>query len=251
MRKRTRPAHSRESVRCIGLVRPLESLLHVASSCVRRAVLTGTPVHNNLHELWALLHWLHAPMFTPTTERAFRESFDLTRGTYNVPFLAAAKALLGKLMLRRIKANVTLDVPPRQETTVFIPLSEAQRFWTYRLLTRMDGADLAGVFDDASTYVATHGEPEASASARPSVGASLGDGQDDAISAGPSRSASFTALASSFASAASISNRSVGAGSLDEGRAEVRANMRRQVTTTGAANRKMRLLFPRAPLKSE
>jgi hypothetical protein len=49
-------------------------------------------------------------------------------------------------MLRRTKATVEMTVPPREELTVFIPLTEAQRFWTYRLLTRMDTMDLKSIF---------------------------------------------------------------------------------------------------------
>lgn len=49
-------------------------------------------------------------------------------------------------MLRRTKASVETTVPPREELTVFIPLTEAQRFWTYRLLTRMDTVELKSIF---------------------------------------------------------------------------------------------------------
>ena len=49
-------------------------------------------------------------------------------------------------MLRRTKASVEMTVPPREELTIFIPLTEAQRFWTYRLLTRMDTVDLKSIF---------------------------------------------------------------------------------------------------------
>jgi len=49
-------------------------------------------------------------------------------------------------MLRRTKATVESSVPPKEELTVFIPLTEAQRFWTYRLLTRVDTMDLKSIF---------------------------------------------------------------------------------------------------------
>lgn len=109
-------------------------------------VLTGTPVHNNLGELWGLLHWLYPNVFTAATRILFHESFDLTRGSYSLSFLTAAKKLLEKIMLRRTKANVEMTVPPRDELTIFIPLTEAQRFWTYRLLTRIDSIDLKTIF---------------------------------------------------------------------------------------------------------
>lgn len=109
-------------------------------------VLTGTPVQNNLVELWSLLHWLFPTVFTPASERIFRDSFDLARGTYSIPILKAAQELLKVIMMRRTKDSVEINVPPREELTVFIPMTEAQRFWTYRLLTRMDTLDLQEIF---------------------------------------------------------------------------------------------------------
>ena len=49
-------------------------------------------------------------------------------------------------MLRRTKDTVDIKVPPREELTVFLPMSEAQRFWTYRLLTRLDSMELQEIF---------------------------------------------------------------------------------------------------------
>lgn len=49
-------------------------------------------------------------------------------------------------MLRRTKADVELNVPEREELTVFLPMAEAQRFWTYKLLTRMNEAELKEIF---------------------------------------------------------------------------------------------------------
>lgn len=103
-------------------------------------------MQNNLVELWGLLHWLFPTVFTPASERIFRESFNLTRGTYSIPILNAAQELLKVIMMRRTKDSVEINVPPREELTVFIPMTEAQRFWTYRLLTRMDTLDLQEIF---------------------------------------------------------------------------------------------------------
>lgn len=63
----------------------------------------------------------------------------------------AVRALLGTVQLRRTKATLTASgalagVPPREEYTVFIPLTEAQRFWMYRMLTRLETVDLAAIF---------------------------------------------------------------------------------------------------------
>lgn len=110
-------------------------------------VLTGTPVQNNLVELWSLLHFLYPTVFTERTESVFKTSFDISKGTYALPFIKAAQQLLNTIMLRRTKNTIALDVPPREELTVFIPMTEAQRFWTYRLLTRMDSMGLHQIFE--------------------------------------------------------------------------------------------------------
>jgi SWI/SNF-related matrix-associated actin-dependent regulator of chromatin subfamily A member 5 len=67
-----------------------------------------------------------------------------------MPFLKAAQELLAVIMMRRTKAVVDIAVPPREELTLFIPMTEAQRFWTYRILTRMDTMDLQEIFTEAS-----------------------------------------------------------------------------------------------------
>jgi SWI/SNF-related matrix-associated actin-dependent regulator of chromatin subfamily A member 5 len=99
-----------------------------------------------MKELWSLVHWLYPSVFLPSTQRLFQESFDLSRGSYSLQFLKAAKNLLATIMLRRTKSVVEMSVPPKEELTVFVPLTEAQRFWTYRLLTRMDKLDLKQIF---------------------------------------------------------------------------------------------------------
>ncbi|KAH0579578.1 hypothetical protein H2248_002429 [Termitomyces sp. 'cryptogamus'] len=112
-----------------------------------RLLLTGTPVQNNLGELWALLHWLLPTVFTQATQSRFNDSFDMQRGSYAMPFLNAAKKLVSTIMLRRTKAIVAGDdVPPREELTVFIPLTETQRWWTYKLLTRLPATDIRKIF---------------------------------------------------------------------------------------------------------
>lgn len=60
-------------------------------------------------------------------------------------------------MLRRTKAVVEVDVPPKEELTVFVPLSGLQRFWMLRLLTCLDTANLDRVFG-SETKVKDSGE---------------------------------------------------------------------------------------------
>ena len=53
-------------------------------------------------------------------------------------------------MLRRTKSVVECTVPPKEELTVFIPMTEAQRFWTLGLLTRLDVDELEKIFRSES-----------------------------------------------------------------------------------------------------
>ncbi|KAM0788448.1 hypothetical protein ACM66B_001582 [Microbotryomycetes sp. NB124-2] len=125
-----------------------------------RLILSGTPLQNNLIELWSMLHFLMPQTFTPTTLRRFKEAFDLQAGLYDQDFLKKAQALLELIMLRRTKEGVRdqLSVPPREEMTLYVPLSPAQRFWYMRLLTRADTVTLNEVF--STDLRAAAGAPE-------------------------------------------------------------------------------------------
>lgn len=88
-------------------------------------MLTGTPLQNNLGELWSLLHFLMPQVFTPTTVSSFKNAFSLSDGLYDQKFLLASQKLLELIMLRRTKESVKteLSVPPREELTLYVPLS--------------------------------------------------------------------------------------------------------------------------------
>ena len=103
----------------------------------RALILTGTPLQNNLHELWALLNFLYPDIFTASS--AFDEAFDISNTEdqkVDDDMLSKAHFMLRPFMLRRIKADVEKSVPPKEEIKVFCPLSQMQKFWYKRLLLR-------------------------------------------------------------------------------------------------------------------
>jgi SWI/SNF-related matrix-associated actin-dependent regulator of chromatin subfamily A member 5 len=116
-----------------------------------RLILTGTPLQNNLAELWSLLHWLYQEVFTEQTNELFRTSFDLTKGLYSNTVLDDSRHLLELIMLRRMKNSpgVELNLPPKTEVLLYVPLSPMQRFWYTRLITRADQGLLDELFKDA------------------------------------------------------------------------------------------------------
>ncbi|KAJ3140412.1 hypothetical protein HK100_009843 [Physocladia obscura] len=111
-----------------------------------RYILTGTPLQNNLHELWSLLHYLYPTIFSDVTSSFFAQSFNLSKGLYDHRALDAARRLLEVVMLRRLKSSVDLSIPPKEELIVYLPLTEMQRFWYKRLLTRIENSMLEEIF---------------------------------------------------------------------------------------------------------
>ena len=116
-----------------------------------RLILTGTPLQNNLVELWALLHWLYPEVFTEKTAELFKSSFNLTKGQVSTKVMDDARRLLEIIMLRRMKNSpgVDLNLPPKTEVLLFVPLTPMQRFWYMRLLTRADKVLLEDLFQGA------------------------------------------------------------------------------------------------------
>ncbi|PRW60864.1 SNF2 super family [Chlorella sorokiniana] len=107
-------------------------------------LLTGTPLQNSMHELYALLSYLFPDVFT--SSEPFDSAFDLRSKEHKVDpeVLEAAHHMLAPLCLRRLKAEVELGMPPLVETRIYCPLSEMQTFW-YRRLLMKDSAALLQV----------------------------------------------------------------------------------------------------------
>lgn len=116
-----------------------------------RLILTGTPLQNNLVELWALLHWLYPEVFTEKTAELFKSSFNLNKGQVSTKVMDDARRLLEIIMLRRMKTSpgVDLNLPPKTEVLLYVPLTPMQRFWYMRLLTRADKGLLEELFQGA------------------------------------------------------------------------------------------------------
>lgn len=134
-----------------------------ALSAEFRLILTGTPLHNNMLELWALLHWLYPEVFTENTSVIFKDAFNLTKGQVSTTFMDDARRLLERIMLRRMKNSegVNLNLPPKTEVLLYIPLTPMQRFWYQRLMTRADQGLLEELFKDAQQKEVASLEEEA------------------------------------------------------------------------------------------
>ena len=108
--------------------------LHRSLSRMRtnfRVLLTGTPLQNNLHELWAMLNFLLPDLFT--SSEGFDSAVDQAKQEVNTERLNSARRLLTYFMLRRTKEIVGL--PRKTEALVSCPLVALQAEWYQRLLT--------------------------------------------------------------------------------------------------------------------
>jgi len=113
-----------------------QALRKVAVNAQYTLLLTGTPLQNNLRELWALLNLLHPDIFTDASP--FDNAFKIGGKTHTIDAAALGRAhhLLRPFCLRRTKSEVEVSLPPKVETRVMCPLTEAQTFWYRRLLLK-------------------------------------------------------------------------------------------------------------------
>ncbi|OCK78189.1 ISWI chromatin-remodeling complex ATPase ISW2 [Lepidopterella palustris CBS 459.81] len=114
------------------LIRELQSY-----QSTNRLLITGTPLQNNLNELWSLLHFLMPAIFDKFDSfeswfdfsalgdrKSYEELFSEERKQYLVSSL---HAVLKPFLLRRVKADVENMMPRKREYILFAPLTPMQR----------------------------------------------------------------------------------------------------------------------------
>ena len=99
-----------------------------------KLILTGTPLQNNLHELWALLYYLESDIFTVSTP--FDNAFNLTTNQCDNEVLNKAHHLLALFQLRRLKSEVEFSLPKLHEVQLEVDLSEKQKQYAKILLNK-------------------------------------------------------------------------------------------------------------------
>ena len=102
-------------------------------SSLGRLLLTGTPLQNNLMELWSLMHFLMPHVFE--SHRDFKEWFSnpmagMVEGNseYNDSLIKRLHKVLRPFILRRLKSEVEKQMPKKYEHLVKCPLSKRQRY---------------------------------------------------------------------------------------------------------------------------
>ncbi|KAF5351509.1 hypothetical protein D9758_007190 [Tetrapyrgos nigripes] len=96
-----------------------------------RMILTGTPLHNNLSELWALLNFILPDIFNDLN--SFQQWFNLPTMQNSLELSQMSKVIdmlhgiLKPFLLRRLKVDVESSLPPKKEYVLYAPLSVSQR----------------------------------------------------------------------------------------------------------------------------
>jgi len=87
-----------------------------------RLITTGTPIENHLGELWNLFHFINPGLLG--THKQFNERYAIPIERFNNrEARLKLKKLIRPFLLRRIKAHVLEELPPRTEVTLDVSMS--------------------------------------------------------------------------------------------------------------------------------
>ncbi|KAF3923688.1 hypothetical protein ABW20_dc0101665 [Dactylellina cionopaga] len=119
----------------------------LAFSCRNRLLLTGTPIQNNMQELWALLHFIMPTLFDSHDEFSEWFSKDIeshaqSNTQLNESQLRRLHMILKPFMLRRIKKHVQSELGDKIEEDVYCELTYRQRAIYRNLRNKINMADI-------------------------------------------------------------------------------------------------------------
>ncbi|XP_010941805.1 probable chromatin-remodeling complex ATPase chain [Elaeis guineensis] len=100
-----------------------------------RLLITGTPLQNNLHELWSLLNFLLPEIFS--SAETFDKWFQISGDNDQQEVVQQLHKVLRPFLLRRLKSDVEKGLPPKKETILKVGMSQMQKHY-YRALLQKD-----------------------------------------------------------------------------------------------------------------
>ena len=112
-----------------------------------RLLLTGTPIQNNMQELWALLHFIMPSLFDSHDEFSEWFSKDIeshaqSNTKLNEDQLRRLHMILKPFMLRRVKKHVQKELGDKIELDVYCDLTYRQRAYYANLRAKINIMDL-------------------------------------------------------------------------------------------------------------
>uniref|UniRef100_A0A4W6DNU4 Proliferation-associated SNF2-like protein n=1 Tax=Lates calcarifer TaxID=8187 RepID=A0A4W6DNU4_LATCA len=132
-----------------------------------KLLLTGTPLQNNLAELWSLLNFLLPEVFDDL--KSFESWFDINTLGEAESVVAAEREqnilsmlhqILTPFLLRRLKSDVTLEVPPKKEIIVYVPLTAKQEAFYTAVVNKTIAKILGQEKTEAPVALTSSGRPK-------------------------------------------------------------------------------------------
>jgi ATP-dependent DNA helicase len=106
----------------------------------------GTPLQNNLSELWSLLNFLLPDIFTSSAQfeswfefgnvMAASEDLEARAAEQRSLVINKLHGILKPFLLRRMKADVEIALPRKQEIVLYVPMSDVQKKLNQQLLEK-------------------------------------------------------------------------------------------------------------------
>ncbi|XP_022733682.1 protein CHROMATIN REMODELING 19-like isoform X2 [Durio zibethinus] len=98
-----------------------KNLMSVARNANQRLMLTGTPLQNDLHELWSLLEFMMPDLFAT-------EDVDLKKllNAEDRELISRMKSILGPFILRRLKSDVMQQLVPKIQRVEYVIMEKQQ-----------------------------------------------------------------------------------------------------------------------------
>ncbi|KAF4351865.1 hypothetical protein G4B88_030360 [Cannabis sativa] len=98
-----------------------KNLMGVARNANQRLMLTGTPLQNDLHELWSLLEFMLPDLFCT-------EDVDLKKllNAEDRDLIGRMKSILGPFILRRLKSDVMQQLVPKIQKVEYVAMRKQQ-----------------------------------------------------------------------------------------------------------------------------
>uniref|UniRef100_A0A1B0D2B7 Uncharacterized protein n=1 Tax=Phlebotomus papatasi TaxID=29031 RepID=A0A1B0D2B7_PHLPP len=99
-----------------------------------KMILTGTPIHNKIHEFWALMNFLMPDIFNSGED--FDRWFEDMEVLNNAELTDRLKAIIKPFLLRRIKSDVEKGLKPKQELKIYVGMTDMQEEWYRKVLLK-------------------------------------------------------------------------------------------------------------------